>query len=163
MKYRLYGLVPYNLSPIQQGIQFSHGLMEYALLTKDFDKPFNFLDWAENDKTVIILNGGTTNTNIDKLGTLNQHVMSLEMMGIKYATFKEPDLGDQLTAVVFLVPETVYDEELYPEPKLCSRDWLTIASEEEVIVYDRDKEIFLKEVGEDGLKLRQFLKQFKLA
>ena len=163
MKYRLYGLVPYNLSPIQQGIQFSHGLMEYALLTKDFDKPFNFLDWAENDKTVIILNGGTTNTNRDKLGTLNTHLETLKSMGIKVATFHEPDLGDQLTAVVFLVPETVYDEELYPEPILYSRDWLTIPSEEKEIVYDRDKKIFLKEIGEKGIELREFLKQFKLA
>ena len=29
LKYRMYGLVPYNISPIQQGIQFGHGVVEY--------------------------------------------------------------------------------------------------------------------------------------
>ena len=162
MRYRMYGLVAYQLSgTIHAGIQYGHAVIEYGL--KKQGESNNFLDWAENDKTFIILNGGTTNDNQGRLGSLNTHLETLKSMGIKVATFHEPDLGDQLTAVVFLVPETVYDEELYPEPKLCTRDWLTIASEGEVIVYDRDKEIFLKEVGEDGLKLRQFLKQFKLA
>ena len=28
-KFRMYGLVPYNISPIQQGIQYGHALQEY--------------------------------------------------------------------------------------------------------------------------------------
>lgn len=28
---RLYGLVPYNISPIQQGIQYGHSKDEYTL------------------------------------------------------------------------------------------------------------------------------------
>lgn len=31
LKYRMYGLVPYNISPIQQGIQFGHGVVEYMM------------------------------------------------------------------------------------------------------------------------------------
>ena len=31
LEYRMYGLVPYNLSPIQQGIQFGHAVVEYML------------------------------------------------------------------------------------------------------------------------------------
>ena len=60
LEYRMYGLVPYNISPIQQGIQFGHAVVEYMLnfpvdlrVYKDTKK------WAEEDKTFIILNGGT--------------------------------------------------------------------------------------------------------
>ena len=30
LEYRMYGLVPYNLSPIQQGIQFGHAVVDYG-------------------------------------------------------------------------------------------------------------------------------------
>ena len=31
LELRMYGLVPYNISPIQQGIQFGHAKDEYTL------------------------------------------------------------------------------------------------------------------------------------
>jgi hypothetical protein len=40
LEYRMYGLVPYNLSPIQQGIQFGHGVIEYSLDVYEVP-PFN--------------------------------------------------------------------------------------------------------------------------
>lgn len=58
--YKMYFLVLYNLSPIQQGIQAGHAAVEYMLAywhKKDCDNR------ATNDKTFIILNGGTTNNN----------------------------------------------------------------------------------------------------
>lgn len=33
--YRMYGLVPYNISPIQQGIQYGHAVVEYLTLLKN--------------------------------------------------------------------------------------------------------------------------------
>jgi hypothetical protein len=72
-------------------------------------------DWADNWKTFIILNGGTTNNNPERLGSLNQHLLNITQAGIKVATFHEPDLGDQLTAFVFLVDERVYNRELYAD------------------------------------------------
>ena len=30
LELRMYGLVPYNISPIQQGIQFGHAVVEYG-------------------------------------------------------------------------------------------------------------------------------------
>jgi len=124
LKYRMYGLVPYNISPIQQGIQFGHAVVEYGL---DFgktnvinDKIDPYTQWARYDKTFIILNGGTTNDNEDSefYGTLNQAKDEIDKMNIPYATFYEPDLGDQLTAVVFLVDERVWDKENYPDSTL---------------------------------------------
>lgn len=130
-KYRMYGLVPYNISPIQQGIQFGHAVVEYA---NKYSNDTEYKKWAKEDKTFIILNGGTTNSNPDKLGTLNQYVSRLKELGIKkVGLFYEPDLGDQLTSVVFLVDEMVWDRELYPDPELIdSQDWTEQVSSREL-------------------------------
>lgn len=116
LEYRMYGLVPYNLSPIQQGIQFGHAVVEYQQNVKGLP-PYEAIynKWAKKDKTFIILNGGTTNVNPEKFGTLNQNLAALYFNQIVTSEFYEPDLGDQLTAVVFLVDERVFNKILYPD------------------------------------------------
>ena len=160
-KYRMYGLVPYNLSPIQQGIQFGHAVVEYGQNVKgidNFEKIYN--KWANEDKTFIILNGGTTNTNPDNLGTLNSHMITISDIGINAATFYEPDLGDQLTAVVFLVDERVFDKEKYPNLEF-------IPDIPRMFMTDEEGELYLKWVesigGNRNARLRDFLKGFRLA
>ena len=148
LELRMYGFVPYNISEIQKGIQFGHAVVEYAQMAKkgdptieweessdgtrykkvrfeslDLEDTYN--DWADNWKTFIILNGGTTNhkTSLEDglpFGTLNQHVLTLQQNGIDFATFNEPDLGDQLTAVVFIVDERVFNRKKYPD----FEDWV---------------------------------------
>ena len=111
----MYGLVPYNLSPIQQGIQFGHAVVEYNLR---WGGTTPYKNWAEKDKTFIILNGGTTNGRRfdgNYVGTLNQHAQTLSEKNIWYASFHEPDLGDQLTAIVFLVDDRVFDRVTWPD------------------------------------------------
>ena len=115
--YRMIGLVPYNLSPIQQGIQYGHAVVEYL---NDYFNDDDCHDWRKYDKTFIIKNGGTTNvkTSIEDglpFGSLNKHLLTLASNKVKLATFYEPDLGDQLTAIVFLVDERVYDKKLWPD------------------------------------------------
>jgi hypothetical protein len=170
LEYRMYGLVPYNLSPIQQGIQFGHAVVEYQQNVKGlspYEEIYN--KWAKTDKTFIILNGGTTNNNPEKLGTLNQHLISLNSNEIITSEFNEPDLGDQLTAFVFLVDERVFNRELYPD------------FQEEKLPYGRNKpskkaEIQLEERNEANYQkwiekiggpknaiLREFLKPLRLA
>jgi hypothetical protein len=119
-RYRMYGLVPYNISPIQQGIQYGHALQEYNN---------NFIDWTDltespeyaklerefglwrnYDKTFIILNGGTSMT-------MEQHVETLKENGIHIGVFKEPDLNMMITGIVFLVPENVYKRDEWPDFK----------------------------------------------
>lgn len=120
LQYRMYGLVPYNLSPIQKGIQFGHAVVEYMrdCYKSEYPGVLNPCEkWADNDKTFIILNGGTTNNTSGKLGTLNKHVHWLLDNDFICSHFSEPDLGDQLTAVVFLVDERVYDRVKYPDFK----------------------------------------------
>lgn len=132
MEKRMYGLVPYNISPIQQGIQFGHAVVEYGQL---YGRTTQYKDWVKNWKTFIILNGGTTNLDYqNNRGTLNKHLDTLLENDIDIATFSEPDLGDQLTAVVFIVDERVWNLEAYHS-----------VTDEKILF------------------LREFLKQFKLA
>ena len=157
LEQRMYGLVPYNLSPIQQGIQFGHAVVEYSLNHYSYteQKGSNpYSQWAHYDKTFIILNGGTTNKNEDRYGTLNIAQSELYAMGVELATFHEPDLGDQLTAVVFLVDERVWDKEKYP-------------SYDEAFTHGPSEKNYYKELfGEDYEKvveMREFLSRYKLA
>lgn len=118
LEWRMYGLVPYNISPIQAGIQFGHAVVEYGQKVKEFGQlETNYNNWANKDKTFIILNGGTTNENEDSkfYGSLQQHRDLFTVNGIPIAEFREPDLNDTLTAFVFLVDERVWNRELYPD------------------------------------------------
>jgi hypothetical protein len=159
LEYRMYGFVPYNISPIQQGIQFGHAVVEYSNVhfkDKDYQK------WAKEDKTFIILNGGTTN--LDKkskhYGTLNQHRDTLKEMGIKFAEFHEPDLGNQLTAVVFLVDNRVFDRKNYP----LFEEFLIDDTLENHNHYSNDYKGYEKFVGgKQNAFLKEFLSKFKLA
>jgi|LakMenEpi03Aug12_release.lakeMendotaPanAssembly.Ray.scaffolds.fasta_scaffold270143_2 hypothetical protein len=160
--YRMYGLVPYNISPIQQGIQYGHAVVEYA---NSYFHNTEYEIWANRDKTFIILNGGTTNNKLDEagipVGTLNQHEKILEYHGVRIASFNEPDLGDQLTALVFIVDDRVFDKENWPDyagayydekiPEATEYyEWKMKFAETEK---EADRIIFL----------REFLKNFRLA
>lgn len=155
LELRMYGLVPYNCSPIQQGIQFGHAVVDYGQTIKGLP-PYQTLynEWADDWKTFIILNGGTTNTNPNRLGTLNKHLQTLRDNNIVCQDFYEPDLGDQLTAVVFIIDERVFNKEKYPDFELDSMSW-------------QNEENYIKWVetigGEKNVFLREFLKQFRLA
>ena len=153
----MYGLVPYNLSPIQQGIQFGHAVVEYGQIVKGIP-PFEAIydKFAKKDKTFIILNGGTTNENPDKLGTLQQHAISLKNNEVLFAEFREPDLNDALTGIVFLVDERVFKKDLYP-------DFVRDENATEARNEKQYKEWVEKIGNERNVFLREFLKQFKLA
>ena len=115
-EYRMYGFVPYNISPIQQGIQFGHAVVDYQL---HYGSTNEYKKWSTKDKTFIILNGGTTNNNDpERFGSMNMLQIDLNVWKIDYAAFHEPDLGDQLTALVFLVDERVWNYEKYPDHPL---------------------------------------------
>ncbi len=167
----MYGLVPYNISPIQQAIQFGHAVVEYGL--ENFHDPI-YQEWAKNWKTFIILNGGTTNTSYDRLGTLNEYRQELFDRDINFSSFFEPDLGDQLTAVVFIVDERVFKKEDYPDFMIFTRDkidrmkWLKYFKNDEQVEFDREMtDLFDRWTkmmgGEKNIFLREFLKQFRLA
>jgi len=175
LELRMYGLVPYNISPIQQGIQFGHGVVEYGLKHQDDNL---YLNWANNWKTFIILNGGTTNnsTSSSYVGSMNEHREMLKKNLVEFSEFYEPDLGDQLTSLNFIVDERVFDNKTYPDfMEFLKNEYGTsfikketrYLSYEEIIVrftiagdYDR----WVDSVGgESNAFLKEWLKQFKLA
>jgi hypothetical protein len=189
LELRMYGLVPYNISPIQQAIQFGHAVVEYGQKVKGngFElASVTYNDWADNWKTFIILNGGTTNhkTSLEDglpFGSLNNHLLTLMDNGIEFAQFNEPDLGDQLTAVVFIVDERVFNKKNYPD----FSDWLMSSKYADLVRVEpgrsaysigenikkstskEDQKVYQEWIdfvgGEKNAFLRDFLKNFKLA
>lgn len=158
LEYRMYGLVAYQLcGTIHAGIQFGHAVVEYGQLVKDIP-PFEAIydKFARKDKTFIILNGGTTNENPERLGTLQIHTQTLKDNEIMFAEFREPDLNDTLTATVFLVDERVFKRDLYPD--FVMNDFATPEDNER-----QYKEWVEKIGGEKNVFLRNFLQQFRLA
>lgn len=150
LEYRMYGLVPYNISPIQQGIQFGHAVVDYGRSVKSnkkYEAIYN--KWADKDKTFIILNGGTTNNNPNKLGTLNSHLKNFNTFKMHVQDFYEPDLGDQLTAICFLIDERIWDKINYPDPDPRALEELL-----------RHKELI---GGDENYRLRTLVSSFRLA
>ena len=88
----------YNLSGIQKGIQFAHAALEYA---KNHGDDTVFQEFINYHKTIVILDGGGSNDMIERLS-------ELKALGISTAKFYEPDLNDSLSAIVFIIPESVY-------------------------------------------------------
>jgi len=115
LELRMYGLVPYNISPIQQGIQFGHAVVEYGQMVKYSNKSLldQYNDWADNWKTFMIYNGGTSNHSQNRyqifdesfVGSMEQNLKTLQENEITVATFYEPDLNDMLSGIVFIVDE----------------------------------------------------------
>jgi hypothetical protein len=199
LELRMYGLTPYQLNGRQIGIQHGHGTDEYALkIIKSIlgkapsipaEEVERYLDWLENWKTYIVLNGGTTSTNPVTPGTLNVHLQTLKDNGIFCTEFYELDLGDQLTSVNFIVDERVFGKLLNRYIYMEFEDWIlvnpTLFLPETLI--DVDDKTFIRTVrraykdsddnelrnhyqtwveymgGEKNVFLRDFLKNFRLA
>ena len=170
LEYRMYGLVPYNISPIQQAIQYGHAVVEYSLNVKGLPiEETKYEKWARKDKTFIILNGGTTNSTPGRIGTLNKHLNFLEKNEIITSEFYEPDLGDQLTAITFLVDERVWNKDYYEDfiPEKLPYKKGGYSKKVEIQLEERNESNYQKWVekigGYKNVILRDFLKQFRLA
>ena len=121
---RMYFFVIYQLTGIQKGIQCGHTVEQYAHNYRD---DVDYINFVENWKTWIVLDGGTTNNNIDTLdfGTLNKILIELRENNIKHGYFHEPDLNNALTAVCFMADERVFDFVKFPDyikPEFISGD-----------------------------------------
>lgn len=110
---RMYFFVPYNISAIQQGIQAGHAALEYAKMYGHEDQYKEFID---NHKTWIILNGGSTNNDIDSPGSMQKMLNMIidfneknETDKINYSTFYEPDLNNALTSICFIADERCWE------------------------------------------------------
>jgi hypothetical protein len=182
LELRMYGFVPYNISEIQKGIQFGHAVVEYGM--KYMNTP-EYQYFANEWKTFIILNGGTSNDGSlirqgfrDAFyeGSLNTITQQLYDNGVKCATFREPDLNNMLTSVVFLVDERVWNRDLYADftPITIEEfsnekhyNGYTPTWEDEIELEIENKKLYGKWVtkigGEKNVFLRGLLKDKRLA
>jgi len=178
LRYRMYGLVLYSLSPIQKAIQFGHAVVEYsnyiedesiriasALVDEKMTPLLNeYRRWSRKDKTFIILNGGTSNNSSDpeKMGGLQSAHVFLWDIDKKHAMFEEPDINNTLTAICFLVDERVWDTVKYPEKrKLRDRTAGGGIDFSDPFIQSDEWDAFVG--GEQNRKLRDWLRSYKLA
>jgi hypothetical protein len=165
LQYRMYGFVPYNISEIQKGIQFGHAVVEYSIA---HGKDEDYKSWAKNDKTFIILNGGTTNVNHGNMQSITSY---LRNAGIKFATFNEEDLNNALSGIVFLVDNRVFDKHDFPVDDLERGFWEQVDEgfmpfeqlTEFTKKYTAYKQIVQNVGGIKNAFLRMFLDKYRLA
>lgn len=178
---RMYSLVMYNVSPIQAGIQSAHSNIEYA---NKYGSDEEYIDWATKWRTVILLNGGTSNSGKESYygypatkGSMEKHLDTLIEMGIKVVPFYEPDMNYCLTSMSFIVDERVFNKEDYPDFNFEDFNLFPIRNYKQLEIllredyfksgYSSSKTEFEKWClsigGMQNFILRLFLKQFNLA
>lgn len=115
---RLYAFVPYQLTGIQKGIQVAHALAEYSSI---HDEREDFQEWKNHWKTIIVLDGGTTNEGNESVygmeptkGSIQDIMETIQEMGVQVEAFWEPDLNNAMTSFVFIVDEPVFNHEDFP-------------------------------------------------
>lgn len=154
LQQRMYFIVLYNLSPIQQGIQALHAAVDYG---QEYGNDPDYLKWANTDKTVVILTGGGSPVLVDFYKRLLE-------LGVKTKAFREPDLYDGITAISFLADERVWDREKYPDtlPPLEPTDVGGGVLVTPAIHRVFDLPAFIERIGEKNYKLRELIFKSKL-
>lgn len=95
---RMYCIALKQLSTIQKGVQSAHAIVEYGL---KYHNSKIYEEWANGDKTIVILNG----KNVEDL---NNIIETLDRYNVLYGTFKEESLGNITTAVCFITDNRVF-------------------------------------------------------
>ena len=132
-----------------------------------------FEQW-KSDKILMVLNGGTTNSEMNKetklpIGDLNRFILQLGKFQIETGTYYSPEFGNQLTCVVFLGDERVFNKEKYPD-----FDQFLLKFQDIIDTFEKDRsyESIVKEITENrstvyedwviliGGKRNEFLRSF---
>lgn len=96
-----------HLSGIQKGIQSAHAIVDYA--NKLGDTP-EYKRWARKDKTLYVLEAHTD-------GQLMDAYNELKALKVPVQLFREPDMGNIVTAITFLLDATVWNTQKFPNGK----------------------------------------------
>lgn len=119
LELRMYFFTMYQLMGMQGGIQSGHSALRYVLKYGRYNPDHIIWDFIEKYQTWVVLNGGTTNDDIDfdgvPYGTLNQIGDGLMHNDIEFSFFREPDINNSLTALCFICDERVFNKKLYPD------------------------------------------------
>lgn len=104
--YRLYSFVNFYLSSIQQGVQTAHLVAE---MFTQAPKGTTLVNWAKNDKTIIILNGGAAADIKEKFLFLTREAASASWAA-PVGSFSEDEksLSGTMTCCGIVVPERIW-------------------------------------------------------
>lgn len=134
---------------VQTGIQAFHAGIE---LSQTIEGVNEFVPWANDEKTVVFLNGG------DHAGILGI-VAKLEQLGIKHADdglFREEGLNYAATALAFVPEQDVFDiQDALKEHSKRRR----VDPTYEVKGYEMVAEL-VKRYGNDKVELAQYIMEF---
>ena len=139
----MYSLVLRQLSPIQKGVQSAHSIVEYV---QKFHQLTEYIQWSNVDKTIIMLDGGTYQE-------MKECRDKLAELGVPYAAFYEPDLGNLITSISFLIEDKVWDSTSYP----------SYEEELEDNSSESDPVWLIMMGGKRNLELRKFLSSKRLS
>ena len=124
-KLRLYTFCNFYLSSIQQGIQTSHIVSELFVTCREhesqtYDSMHKMLwDWAQNHKTVIVCNGGTSKDIVEAYNMLMDGNITYPMAYFNEEPGAIDTYGTAVTGFGIILPEKVYGAEVDPEG-----DWM---------------------------------------
>lgn len=104
-EYKMYSIVLRQLNGINNGVQTTHGVCEYVW--KHIGEP-DLNKWISENKTLVILNGGSTK-DMDEIKSI------LVENNIAFETFEEEDLGGLTTSICLLADERVWNQKDYPK------------------------------------------------
>lgn len=114
---RLYTFCNFYLSSIQQGIQSAH--VTHSLFVKYPTVESNPLlwDWAQNDKTMIVLNGGTHKDIAQAYQLVSDLGLQHDGVALPFESFSEDEesLGGIMTSFGIVLPKQLYDVKYVPE------------------------------------------------
>ena len=141
--YRMYSMVLRQLSPMQKGIQSLHSVVEYGEMMKQDNvseltkKAYN--KWANHDKTMIVLDAGTSMDLADV-------IFKLKELNVPHTVFHEPDLYGCITSVCFIADERVWDATNYPSYEDYIQNFDTKTSNAPVLRYIIQQEYWAENV-----------------
>ncbi|CAL9978199.1 hydrolase [Vibrio phage D479] len=117
---KCYVFVNTKMSGINAGIQALHAVAELSLQN---DEDGNYVEWAENHKTVVLLNGGSHTDLIDVHFTLDNHC-------VPNGVFREVDVNNSVTAVAVVADNFVMDA--IEDIKMCRQSNIIRTPEEKM-------------------------------
>ncbi len=94
MSLKLFVLIRKDLSPSQRAVQAGHAVAEFLLRVPD-------TKWS---------NGTLVYLGVDNEEQLNRWMYKLDFKNIEWIGFKEPDIGNQLTAIASVGNDKIYSK-----------------------------------------------------
>lgn len=109
--YRGYFFGNMYLSSLQQGLQAAHVIQKmstrYSMLHSDIASKI-FFDWCNDDRTIILLNGGAQRDLQDLASKLNLLTRHGTVYPVNYFEEEESALNGAVTSVGIVLPERIY-------------------------------------------------------